>query len=100
MPEDEQENLIANCTGKLNDKGVIIIRDADAAMKKKHFGTRISELFSTHLGFNKTVGRNKRLYFISKEKYLTIFSQLDLHVEIIDETKITSNIVYVLRKKQ
>jgi 1-acyl-sn-glycerol-3-phosphate acyltransferase len=100
MPEDEQEKLITKCTGKLNDKGVIIIRDANAAMKKKHLGTRISELFSTHLGFNKTIGESKKLYFISKEKYLTIFSQLDLHVEIIDETKMTSNIVYVLRKKQ
>ncbi len=100
MPEDEQRKLIAKCTGKLNDKGVIIIRDANAAMKKKHLGTRISELFSTHLGFNKTIGENKKLYFISKEKYLTIFSQWNLHVEIIDETKMTSNLVYVLKKKQ
>jgi hypothetical protein len=69
-------------------------------MRAKHLGTRISELFSTYLGFNKTIGRNKKLYFISKEKYLTIFSQLGLDAEVIDKTKMTSNIVYLLRKKQ
>jgi trans-aconitate methyltransferase len=100
MPEKDQDALIRKCAGKLNNDGIIIIRDADVSMKKKHTGTRLSEWFSTRLGFNRTITDDKRLYFSSKENYLAIFAELDLDVSIIDNTKRTSNLVYVLRKKK
>jgi len=99
FPWEEQEKLITRCSGKLKNDGVIIIRDANADMRKKHLGTRISELLSTSIGFNKTWGKQHKLYFSSKQKYLEIFSELKLDVQIIDDTKITSNLVYILKKK-
>jgi 1-acyl-sn-glycerol-3-phosphate acyltransferase len=100
MPEEDQETLISKCTSQLNEEGVIIIRDADISMKKKHAGTRLSEWFSTRLSFNRTLEKNNQLYFNSKENYLAIFAKLGLEVSIIDETRRTSNLVYVLRKKK
>ncbi|MDT8393457.1 MAG: MMPL family transporter [Bacteroidales bacterium] len=99
LPPEEQEALIRNCIENLAPQGIIIIREADIGMKKKHLGTRISEILSTGFGFNKTRGSHKKLYFRSKEKYLDIFAQYDLDVDIIDETKMNSNLIYILKNK-
>lgn len=100
LPEDEQEKLIVSCSGKLNAGGVLIIRDADADMQKKHLGTRLSEFLSTGIGFNKTPAETHALHFMPKSFYLGIFEKLGLELEIVDDTKLTSNLVYILRKKQ
>ena len=42
---DLQKELIIKCIEKLNPGGVMIIRDADNSLKKRHQGTRISEFF-------------------------------------------------------
>jgi len=99
FPWIEQENVIRRCAGQLKKDGVIIIREADADMRKKHIGTRISELLSTNIGFNKTWGKKHKLYFSSKGKYLELITALKLDVQIIDDTKMTSNLVYILKKK-
>ena len=96
---EEQEKLIARCVEKLNKNGVIIIRDADPGMKRRQRGTALSEFFSTRLSFNLTRDGHKKLYFTPREAYEKIFAGLGLDVEIIDETSLTSNLVYVLRKK-
>jgi uncharacterized protein len=99
FPENEQERLLIRCIEKLEKGGVMIIRDADRQMGRKHFGTRLSEFFSTRIGFNQTEGDKKELYFTSKAKISAIFSRYDLEVNVIDETKMTSNIVFVCRKR-
>jgi 1-acyl-sn-glycerol-3-phosphate acyltransferase len=99
LTEAEQEKLIVSISQKLAPGGVIIIRDADADMRKKHLGTRISEFMSTRIGFNKTGTAANKLYFMPKQFYLAIFERLNLDVEVIDDTKLTSNLVYVLRKR-
>jgi uncharacterized protein len=98
FPEDEQEKLIDCCVKKLEEGGVMMIRDGDRQMEQKHFGTRLSEFFSTRLGFNQTRGDEKKLYFTSKEKVMKILTDKGLEVEIVDETKMTSNLVYIARK--
>ncbi len=99
IPVQEQEELIRKCAGKLKPGGVMIIRDADRGMRKKHFGTRMSEILSTGIGFNKTAGLKEKLYFSSREHYLSVFSSLQMKCEIIDQTRFTSNLIYVLRRK-
>ncbi len=99
MPEEEQERLITKCAAKLNENGVIIIRDADAGMKRKHMGTKFSEWLSTGIGFNLTERNQHKLYFSSKEIYLGIFTNLNLEVLVIDHTKASSNLLYILKKK-
>jgi len=100
LPAEEQEKLITACSGKLNAGGVIIIRDADADMQRKHRGTKLTEFMSTRTGFNRTRAGGNKLYFMPKRFYLGIFEKLGLEIEIIDDTKLTSNLVYILRKKK
>jgi uncharacterized protein len=98
FPEYEQEKLIDCCVKKLEEGGVMMIRDGDRQMEQKHFGTRLSEFFSTRLGFNQTRGEDKKLFFTSKENIMKILKDRGLEVEIVDETKMTSNLVYIARK--
>ncbi|MCU0371378.1 MAG: 1-acyl-sn-glycerol-3-phosphate acyltransferase [Bacteroidales bacterium] len=98
FPENEQERLLMRCIEKLDEGGVMIIRDADRKMGKKHTGTRISEFFSTRIGFNLTKDGANKLYFTSRERISSVLSRYDLQVEVIDNTKMTSNIVFICRK--
>jgi 2-polyprenyl-3-methyl-5-hydroxy-6-metoxy-1,4-benzoquinol methylase len=95
LPENEQEKLLLRCLEKLEDGGLIMIRDADRQMGRKHFGTRLSEFFSTNIGFNQTRDKKKELYFTSKEKVIKILEDKNLNVEIVDQTKMTSNIIFI-----
>ena len=97
MPKEKQKQLIIKCIENLKPNGQIIIRDGNSEMEKKHKGTKLTEYFSTKLfKFNKT--EYKKLHFTSKKEILEIVSSFNLEVEIVDETKYTSNIVFVLRK--
>ncbi len=98
FPEDEQERLLKCCLEKLEPGGVMMIREGDRKMGKRHFGTRLSEFFSTRIGFNKTRGEDKKLYFTSMERIKGILSDNGMDVEIVDETKMTSNLIYIAKK--
>jgi uncharacterized protein len=95
FPEDEQEKLIIRCIENLEEGGTLIIRDADRQMGSRHFGTRLSEFFSTRLGFNQTIEGGNKLYFTSRSKISGILSRYGMSVEVVDETKMTSNIVMI-----
>lgn len=97
LPKEKQKQLIIKCIKNLNKNGQIIIRDGNSEMKKKHKGTKISEFFSTKLlKFNKT--QFDKLYFTSKKEILEIVSNYNFKAEIVDETKFTSNIVFIIKK--
>jgi trans-aconitate methyltransferase len=96
IPEDKQKDLLNRCISSLHDGGIIMIRDADKDLENRHFGTRYTEFYSTRSGFNKA--KDNRLYFFSGSKIREIARENGLRLEIIDNTKITSNILYVLRK--
>ncbi|WP_341835085.1 1-acyl-sn-glycerol-3-phosphate acyltransferase [Chitinophaga pollutisoli] len=96
LQPEQQASLVRRCMDKLRPGGVIIIRDGDADLKKKHRGTKLTELFSTKLlGFNKTSAHP--LSFFSSA---TLRQTVESHggtVERIDQTKFTSNIVFIIR---
>jgi 1-acyl-sn-glycerol-3-phosphate acyltransferase len=97
LPYEKQQQLILRCIDNLNPKGMLIIRDADSSMPEKHRVTRFTEVLSTRLfGFNKVTGK---LEFTSKEKILNIVSGHNMNVNIINNDKHTSNVIYVLTKK-
>lgn len=99
MPEDEQEYAIKQSVASLNEGGMIIIRDADTSLEKKHRGTQFSEWQSTKLlGFNKTKDDNKQLFFGSAKDRISLLESLGLKVELIDNTKMNSNVVIIGRK--
>ena len=100
IPKADQEKVISNCINNLNDKGIIIIRDANTKLKERHKGTRFTEIFSTKIfGFNKTKSDSKELYFVSSDDIFQIFKKHNMEVEIVDKTKLTSNVVYIIKKK-
>jgi 2-polyprenyl-3-methyl-5-hydroxy-6-metoxy-1,4-benzoquinol methylase len=98
MPEEKQEALIKKCIAKLNPGGILIIRDADRDMEKEHFKTRLSEFFSTRIGFNRTLTKDKKLYFTSGKRIMTILRSNGLEAEVLKESRTMSNIIFVGRK--
>ena len=97
MTADKQEQLLTSCFSKLNAGGLIIIRDADKDLKKRHFWTRYTEFFSTRFGYNKSP--DKKLYFFSGKKISDFAERNKLSVEVSDSSKVTSNRLYILRSK-
>lgn len=96
LEPDEQNLLMKKMSDNLNQGGKIIIRDGDSAKEKRHRGTQLTEIFSTNFGFNKA--RNKMNY-ISNDFIREFATQNNYNVEIIDNTKRTSNTVFVLTRK-
>jgi uncharacterized protein len=95
IPEQKQEELLTNCVKHLKRDGIIMIRDADKDLKKRHLGTRYTEFFSTRSGFNKSLDR--KLFFFSGKQIHDFAGRNNLRVEVIDETKLTSNLLYILK---
>ncbi|MGQ0829132.1 MAG: 1-acyl-sn-glycerol-3-phosphate acyltransferase [Bacteroidota bacterium] len=94
LPVAEQEKLITKCIHTLHPNGIILIRDADKSLKNRHKGTRYTEFFSTTFGFNKT--KNK-LEFVSADFIIDIVKKCNMKIEKIDNTRMTSNIVYIIK---
>ncbi|MCT4639968.1 MAG: 1-acyl-sn-glycerol-3-phosphate acyltransferase [Bacteroidales bacterium] len=96
MPEEMQVKVIEKCMNKITDKGVIIIRDANKDLGKKHVGTKLTEIYSTTSGFNKA--NYKDLTFVSSDVIKNTAKKNNFDIEIVDNTKFTSNVIYMLRK--
>ncbi len=93
----QQEAILNNCFGALNAGGKIIIRDGNKDMVKKHRGTQLTEFFSVKLmKFNKS---NQALSFISGEAIHRQAIAHDFEMEMVDDTRFTSNVIFVLKKK-
>jgi 1-acyl-sn-glycerol-3-phosphate acyltransferase len=95
LPQEKQEQLLRTCIGKLRPGGVIIVRDADKDLQKRHLRTRWTEFFSTRFGYNKSL--NRKLFFFSGKKIEEIASQFNMSVTLTESSKITSNRLYELR---
>jgi predicted RND superfamily exporter protein/1-acyl-sn-glycerol-3-phosphate acyltransferase len=96
LPYSQQEALLENCIHQLNPRGRILVRDADRELEKRHRGTRYTEFFSTRSGFNKS--RQNQLYFFSGGMIRDIAIRHNLSLEIVDQTRFTSNLLFVLQK--
>ncbi len=97
LQPEKQADLVRRCMDKLRPGGIIIVRDGDADMKRKHRGTKLTELFSTKLlGFNKT-SEHPLSFFSSATLRQTVESHGGT-LERIDQTKYTSNVVFIIRK--
>jgi 2-polyprenyl-3-methyl-5-hydroxy-6-metoxy-1,4-benzoquinol methylase len=95
MTEDKQEQLLTGCIRQLKPGGIILIRDADKDLQKRHMVTRYTEFFSTRSGWNKSV--NRELSFFSGERIKTLARSNNMNVEIIENSKYTSNLLFILR---
>ena len=98
MPEDDQKKIIERCIMKLNKNGMVIIRDANKDMEKRHLFTKMSEIISTFIKFNKT--KYNHMFFISKDMITKIAEKHSFALEVHDNSAITSNLTFILKKKK
>jgi 1-acyl-sn-glycerol-3-phosphate acyltransferase len=97
MQPDEQKLIIERCMNSLNPDGKLIIRDGNKDMEEKHRGTELTEFFSTKfVKFNKA---SRGLSFLSARMVEDMAAANNMACKIIDETKFTSNIIFVIQYK-
>lgn len=92
-----QDELLQKCATRLNEGGLIIVRDGDSTNARNHKLTRLSELFSTRiLHFNKT---ENELFFSSRQRMTQVAALNNLEIQVIDNARYTSNTIYLFRPK-
>lgn len=93
---EAQERILARCAAKLSGNGCIIVREGDSSSKKRHRLTEETERWSTRIiRFNKTCGA---LHFPTSEWMNSFAERYNLHFEIRDNNRYTSNTIYIFRK--
>lgn len=93
---EAQDTLLVKCFRALNAGGMMILRDGNADLQERHKGTKLTEFFSIKvLGFNKS---QNELNFISGKKIRHLAGEYGMKVEEVDDTKYTSNVIFVIRK--
>jgi len=97
LEPENQSILIRRCIGHLNNDGKILIRDGNRELAKRHGITKLTEIFSTNFGFNKT--KNK-LHFISESMLRETAANNNMELRVIDNNKVTSNMLFVLSHKK
>ena len=95
MSERKQEDLLRKCFSVLKENGMVLVRDADADLRNRTIGTKITEFLSTRIGFNKT---NEKLSFVSGQMIRNLADEYGFNVSVIDNTKLTSNLIYIITK--
>jgi|WetSurMetagenome_2_1015567.scaffolds.fasta_scaffold00024_41 uncharacterized protein len=95
MPSDKQKQLLNSCARNLRPGGMMVIRDADKDLDKRHFWTRYTEFFSTRFGYNKS--NDKKLFFFSGKMIINFASENGMSLEVSDSSRVTSNRLYILR---
>lgn len=96
LPE-EQDALLERSFEALLPGGMLLVRDGITELATRHQKTKLTELFSTKLlQFNKT---KQELHFLSREKLIAWAKEKDLSLEIIENDRITSNLIFIFRKK-
>ena len=97
LNELERNRVFTQYASKLSPGGTIIIRDGDNRLAKKHATTRLTEFFSTRVvNFNKT---ENKLEFFSFDDMAKLGESLGFETQTIDQTKWTSNLIMVFKKK-
>jgi 1-acyl-sn-glycerol-3-phosphate acyltransferase len=98
LKPEQQKQVIEKSIRHLLPGGNIIIREGNSDLAKRHKGTKLTELFSTKiLGFNKTSGN--ALSFLSGNLIREIANNEELDCIELDNTKFTSNVIFVLKKQ-
>jgi uncharacterized protein len=96
LSQEAQDQVLLKCFESVNPGGKIIVRDGDADLRQRHKGTRITEFFSVQLlKFNKSTNE---LHFLSGAHLTSLAQSNGFSVRILDETKYTSNVIFVISK--
>jgi 1-acyl-sn-glycerol-3-phosphate acyltransferase len=97
LQPESQEQVVNKCISNLQPGGTIVIRDGNKDLQDRHKGTKVTEFFSTRFtGFNKTTGNG--LSYLSGEMIRNIAALQNVSCRMIDNTRYTSNVIFVLTK--
>ena len=95
LEPNRQIEVLRKAFKALNPGGRIIVRDANAELKKRHTGSMLTEFFSTKVfRFNKT---KHELSFLKAQTVIQEAKAANLSVEILDNTRFTSNVIFVIK---
>ncbi len=98
LPNDEQWRVLENVVEKLNENGLIFIRDGVTDFEERHQKTALTEKYSTKIfKFNKTTNQ---LSFFSIDDMISFAKKMNLTCEVINQSKKTSNILFILKRKK
>ena len=96
LDPEKQESLIRQCMDALLPGGVMVIRDGDQDLEKRHETTRKTEFFSTRFfSFNKTGGP---LHFLSGKTIRNLAQQQNMDCRVLDMKSRTSNLIFVISR--
>jgi 1-acyl-sn-glycerol-3-phosphate acyltransferase len=91
---EKQELLVQHCMEALLPGGVLVIRDGDSDLEKRHEVTRMTEFFSTRFfSFNKTGGP---LHYLSGKTIRDMARRQNMDCRILDKKSHTSNLIFVI----
>jgi uncharacterized protein len=94
LPE-QQELLIHQCIDALQPGGMLLIRDGDRDLQKRHERTMMTEFFSTKFfSFNKTGGHP--LYYLSGKTIHDLARKQQMDCRSLDPSDTTSNLIFVI----
>ena len=97
VDQQAQQTIIERCIARLNNGGVLIIKDGDTSQSKGHRNTETTELWSTqYMKFNKIDGP---LCFLSREMIFKIAEDNNMNIEIVESGKRTSNTIFLITHK-
>ncbi|HTJ51700.1 MAG TPA: 1-acyl-sn-glycerol-3-phosphate acyltransferase [Cyclobacteriaceae bacterium] len=95
LTPEQQILMLQKAFASVTPGGAVIVREGNKDMAERHKGTQLSEFFSVKvLGFNKS---QNDLNFMSGETIRHEADKFGLDVEIVDDTKFTSNVIFVIR---
>lgn len=95
LQPDEQESLIQKSMDALRPGGILLIREGDRDLRKRHESTKMTEFFSTRFfAFNKTAGHP--LYFLSGKTIRDLAARHNMECKILDPSSNTSNLLFVI----
>jgi uncharacterized protein len=95
LQPDQQESLIQKCMDAIRPAGVLLIREGDRDLKKRHKSTRMTEFFSTRFfAFNKTAGY--ALHYLSGKTIRDLALGHNMDCKTLDPSANTSNLLFVI----
>lgn len=98
LQPEQQKQIIFSCIKSINENGIIIIREGNKDLEKRHKRTKLTELFSTRIfKFNKKTKHG--LSFLSAKLIKEIATSMNMEYREIDNTKHTSNILFLITGK-
>ncbi len=98
LQPEKQILMLQKSFAAISPGGCVIVREGNKDMAEKHKGTQLSEFFSVKLlKFNKSTNA---LNFMSGETIHQEATKYGLDVEILDDTKFTSNVIFVIRNRK